>query len=248
MSGRASSAFIGPHAFRCCLTPAHDQRGAARCGELTRARPVVPACSHRSAAPRLVHALVRWQVSASPPRQPPCPRNQRLKALKGLFGEGWCPAAVSAGTRVISYDHSHRPSWEITAAWRRGKSMGNNSASDSVSSEGVGRWGGRRWWRQVGREPSCKGVKCGGPHGARPRPQAFGAVKPKVSGAAVGCEGKGVRRAPKAARGTNKEDCGHAQGLCGDRLWKAEQQCNHQGSWHSDGSGSMSQVPPNARA
>ena len=41
------------------LTPAHDQRGAARCGELTRPTLAVPAWNHRSAAPRLVHALVR---------------------------------------------------------------------------------------------------------------------------------------------------------------------------------------------
>ena len=43
------------------LTPAHDQRGAVRYGELTRAALVVPACDNRLTAPRLVHALVRWQ-------------------------------------------------------------------------------------------------------------------------------------------------------------------------------------------
>jgi len=47
------------NALLCGLTPAHDQRGAARCGELTRARAVVPARNQGSAAPRLVHALVR---------------------------------------------------------------------------------------------------------------------------------------------------------------------------------------------
>jgi hypothetical protein len=41
------------------LTPAHDLRGAARSGNATRRRRVVPVQRKPTAAPRLVHALVR---------------------------------------------------------------------------------------------------------------------------------------------------------------------------------------------
>ena len=44
----------------CQLTTAHHLRGRGACGEGTLLRRVGPALGKPTAAPRLVHALVRW--------------------------------------------------------------------------------------------------------------------------------------------------------------------------------------------